>query len=363
MADINRSTWERRLVTIPAVAGAWCVLTLGAPVWMPIAVVADAVRRRPLPILRLGAYGIVYLSAEIFAIVSASVLWVASGCGLAVKSAWSQRLHSAAQARWVAWLVAAAGRVLGLRISIAGADLMPPGPVIVLCRHTSLIDTLIPATLAAERGMRVRYVLKSDLLWDPALDLFGHRLPNHFVDRSGSNTAAELRALDALAAGAGTSDAVVIFPEGTRWSPTRQERLGGRVRPADPEGGGTAPTPGLPPFRVTTAEGWRGPDPEAGGAAPPRRATMPPRTAGTAALLGGNPTADVVILMHSGLEGFTGLSDALRSLPLARPVDVELRRVPRSEVPTDREQLSEWLHREWRQGDEWVANRLDRVGP
>ena len=163
---------------------------------MPIAVVADAVRRRPLPILRLGAYGIVYLSAEIFAIVSASVLWVASGCGLAVKSAWSQRLHSAAQARWVAWLVAAAGRVLGLRISIAGADLMPPGPVIVLCRHTSLIDTLIPATLAAERGMRVRYVLKSDLLWDPALDLFGHRLPNHFVDRSGSNTAAELRALN-----------------------------------------------------------------------------------------------------------------------------------------------------------------------
>jgi 1-acyl-sn-glycerol-3-phosphate acyltransferase len=336
VADINRSTWERRLVTIPAVAGAWCVLTLGAPVWMPIAVVADAVRRRPLPILRLGAYGIVYLSAEIFAIVSASVLWVASGCGLAVKSAWSQRLHSAAQARWVAWLVAAAGRVLGLRISIAGADLMPPGPVIVLCRHTSLIDTLIPATLAAERGMRVRYVLKSDLLWDPALDLFGHRLPNHFVDRSGSNTAAELRALDALAAGAGTSDAVVIFPEGTRWSPTRQERLVERLRQSDPEAADAAST---------------------------RRATMPPRTAGTAALLGGNPTADVVILMHSGLEGFTGLSDALRSLPLARPVDVELRRVPRSEVPTDREQLSEWLHREWRQVDEWVANRLDRVGP
>ena len=31
--------------------------------------------------------------------------------------------------------------------------------------------------------LRLRYVLKRELLWDPCLDIVGQRVPNIFVDR------------------------------------------------------------------------------------------------------------------------------------------------------------------------------------
>ena len=106
--------------------------------------------------------------------------------------------------------------MLRLDLDIEGADALgtapTDGPLIVLCRHASMVDTLVPAKLLFDRGYRVRYVLKDELLWDPALDIIGHRLPNCFVDRSSTDKAAELDAIGAFAAGAGPGEALVIFP-------------------------------------------------------------------------------------------------------------------------------------------------------
>ena len=56
------------------------------------------------------------------------------------------------------------------------------GPLIVFIRHSSTIDTLIPTELITRRhGLKLRFVMKTELLADPCLDVAGHWVPNYFV--------------------------------------------------------------------------------------------------------------------------------------------------------------------------------------
>ena len=78
------------------------------------------------------------------------------------------------------------GSCSGSRSLPTAAGEIPPAPILVVSRHASLIDTLLPGRYVTQPfGIRLRYVLKSELLVDPALDIAGNRLPNVFVDRGG----------------------------------------------------------------------------------------------------------------------------------------------------------------------------------
>jgi len=288
---VRNSTWKRRSVSVPAVGVALVVLVPSLVVLVPVAAVCDLVRGRNLPTVRMLLFGVCYLAWEVVAVTTSAGLWLAAGFGKWIDRPWSIRAHRRLQERWVNSLLGLASTLLHLRLDITGTEVLAPGPVVVLCRHASVVDTLIPARLLIEAGLDVRYVLKTELVWDPALDIIGHRLPNHFVDRSGSNTAAEVAALERLARGVGSSDAVVIFPEGTRWTPAKHER---------------------------------------------------------------------VILSYTGLEGFAGPADALRMVPFAHPVKVNLRRIPRSEIPVTARERSEWLVDQWATVDAWVAENRTR---
>ncbi|HKY13391.1 MAG TPA: 1-acyl-sn-glycerol-3-phosphate acyltransferase, partial [Microthrixaceae bacterium] len=202
-----------------------------------------------------------------------------------------------------------------------------PGPVVCLERHASIVDTLIPIKVFAEHDMSCRYVMKDELLWDPAIDLIGGRLPNYFVDRSGRNTPAEVERIRSLAAGTRPDQAFVIFPEGSRFTPEKRARAVEKLRESNPELGALAD-------KLTQ--------------------TMPPRAGGSLASLGGAPEADVVILAHTGLEGLAGLKDLIRSVPFRRPVEVECWRIPRAEIPTGDPEMLEWLFETWAEVDAWV---------
>lgn len=296
---------------------------------IPVLALLDLARGRPrLPAARLAAFGVWYLAWEFAAICSAAALWVAGGFGRRLGSPASLRRHRRLQDAWVASLLRAARRFLGLRLEIEGADLLGDGPLIVLCRHASLLDTLIPARMIFDRGLGVRYVLKDELLWDPALDLIGHRLPNYFVDRDSPDPIAETAAIGGLAAGAGADDALVIFPEGTRWAPGKRERAIASLRATSPE-------------RADRA------------AANPN--TLPPRPGGTLALLDGCPDADVAVVAHTGLEGLSGPKEAMSLLPLRRPVRVSVRRIARADVPADPDGRLRWLLDQWDLVDAWVG--------
>lgn len=53
------------------------------------------------------------------------------------------------------------------QLEVEGVNALQPGPLVVLMRHASLADTLLPAVVIASHGIRLRYVLKRELLWDP----------------------------------------------------------------------------------------------------------------------------------------------------------------------------------------------------
>ena len=59
---------------------------------------------------------------------------------------------------------------------------------------------LAAALLSRPHGVRLRYVLKRELLWDPCLDIVGHRLPNAFVRRGSRDTAGDVAAVRGLMA-------------------------------------------------------------------------------------------------------------------------------------------------------------------
>ena len=325
--------FTRRLVTVPATWAITLTLVLLAPVALPVLVAVDLLRARPrLPLARGWVFGIAYGLLESAMLVVVAGLWVITGCGLALNTGWSQRLHRRLQRWWVGRLLNLLGAVLGLRFSIEGIEALRPGPVIVFGRHASLVDTLFPALALADSGMALRYVLKRELEVVPLLDVVGHRLPNYFADRSGTDTEGELAALSALATGLGPDDSVVIFPEGTRGTPEKRTRAVERLGEHHPE-------------LVEQAASLMH--------------TMPPRWGGAFALLDAAPDADVVVFVHSGLDGLRGLRTILAALPFRRPVTVELWRVPRSEIPEDRDERRRWLFDLWTRVDAWVESAVD----
>jgi len=300
----------------------WAVIQGLSPVLVPGLGLHDLVRRNRAASLRL--YGLlwVFLMAELLGVVLAGLVWLrhvlTPGRGPERFLADNYRL----QWWWGQLLLGASARLLQLRFDVEGDATAVPGPVVVLMRHTSIVDTILPLVfLGARHGLRLRYVLKTGLKLDPCLDIVGHRLPNYFVDRSGESER-EVAAVGQLAQAMGERDGVLIYPEGTRFTPAKLRRAWEKLDERDPllrqlSGGLTH--------------------------------VLPPRPGGSLALLdAGLPQgADVVIFAHRGLENLERLHDVLSGRVLGSVVSLRLWRVPAAEVPEGREDRLRWLCGQW----------------
>lgn len=184
----------RRAITFPLLLVVWAaaLLALGG---LPLALLGDLARRRRLAACRA--------LLALAALASAEVLGVLAALGLGLGApfvsrarfrGWNARLQRA----WVEGLWAGVRRLYGLRLRVEGGPVAPDAPLLVLVRHTSLIDTLLPL-LVLEPRFELRWVLKQELLWDPCLDLVGLRLPNVFVSRDGGQGEREAARVAALA--------------------------------------------------------------------------------------------------------------------------------------------------------------------
>jgi 1-acyl-sn-glycerol-3-phosphate acyltransferase len=169
------------------------------------------------------------------------------------------------------------------------------------------------------------------LINDPSLDMFGHRLPNHFVDRNAKDPAVELEQLSKLSSGMSDRDVTIIFPEGTRASPAKLASILTKIATSDP----------VRAERMGALQHL-----------------LPPRPAGSAALLAGAPGVDVVVAWHVGFDGmnnFSGILKAIERTP--RPVRFHARRIARSEIP-DGDGFTDWLDQTWLQVDRDVNELL-----
>ena len=81
---------------------------------------------------------------------------------------------------------------------------------------------------------------------------------------------------------------------------------------------------------------------------------LPPRFGGTLGLLDAAPGADVVICAHTGFEGTASLGDIWKGALVNQLIQIQFRRIPRSEIPTDREAQITWILGEWQRVGSWV---------
>jgi 1-acyl-sn-glycerol-3-phosphate acyltransferase len=324
----------RRFVTIPGFLLAWLLWLGAAPLWAPLALLVDAVRRSRGVALRSGAAIAVYLTCEAAGMTASAALWAWRRAGRIDDERWTD-LHFRLETWWGATLFGAAVRLFGLRVESKGesdgdADL-GRGPYLLLLRHASTLDTLLASALVSRpHGVRLRYVLKQELLWDPCIDVVGRRLPNAFVDRFSDDSAAEVRRVQALSQGLGPRDGILIYPEGTRFSAARRTRLLERFE-------------------------QRG-DAKMLAYARSLEFVLPPRVGGTLGLLEAAPEADVVIGVHTGFEGARSLASLWSGELVHRVIRIHFRRIPRNEVPEEPDERVAWLLDEWRRVGEWVRS-------
>ncbi len=319
----------RRLISIPAIAIAWCLwLALIGPALVLSALLDVVGRRRSWARCRaLLAVGWL-LSCELAGLLGAWALWmhrllhrdrarfVAANAGL--------------QRWWTATVFAGARRLYGLRLDLAGLDVAADGGFVLLVRHCSVLDTVLAAVFVAGPHRRLlRYVLKRELLWDPCLDVVGNRLPNVFVARAPARRDADLAAITALAAAMPPEQGLLIYPEGSRATPTKRARAMAQL-----EASGS-------PAVLERARALAH--------------VMPPRPGGVLAILAARPDLDVIVMGHTGLEGATRVSDLWRGSLIGATIRISLRRYPAASVPAAPEARLLWLFDRWLELDAWVG--------
>jgi 1-acyl-sn-glycerol-3-phosphate acyltransferase len=320
----------RRLRTIPATVAGFLLVTGLLPLLLVAMLAYDAVRalrgRGRLSAVRLLLFGWVYLAVEMVGITAMFLFWLVSGFGR------GRRLYVALtyglQGWWAAALLGAMRFLFRVGLDVEGDESITPGPIVLMMRHASLVDTLLPTVLVLRRHkIRLRYVLKRELLWDPALDLAGNVMPNYFVDRASTDGAAEVDRVRSLGVGLGESDGVLIYPEGTRFTPEKRERIIEILRQRFPQ-------------LVERAEALLG--------------VLAPRQAGVLALL--EAGTDVVVCAHVGLDGLSHVKRVWRGGLVGITVKVAFWRIPAAEIPAGEEARVDWLYAQWRRVDDWVCS-------
>jgi 1-acyl-sn-glycerol-3-phosphate acyltransferase len=325
--------WGRRALTIPGLGlatAAWLALL---PLLLAAALLGDVARGAHLAATRAVLLLGWYLLLESLGLVGAACAWLARPFARSRFADWNFRLQCA----WAGALFTGARALLGLRLDVTGTEALTPGPLLLLMRHASVADTLLPAVLVSRRtGCRLRYVMKRELLWDPCLDVVGQRLPNAFV-RRGTGDAAEQERVRVLATHLGPDEGVLLYPEGTRWTPGRRRQVIDRLaRSADPK-----------LLERAQALQW----------------LLPPRLGGVLALLEAAPGTDVVFCAHTGFEGLRSLGDLLHGALVARRIQVHFRRVPAAEIPRDRKARVDWIYARWAELDAWLEAHVGPAHP
>ena len=313
--SLSASTVRRRIVSVPSLFCLAIVLLVAIPVWLPLTIVADLVRMQfRLPATRLLAFGLCWSWLEVAGVVAAFGLWSTGQRG-------NVRAHYGLQRWWAANLLGALRATCGITLEAEGVEALQPGPVLLFARHASLADSLVSAYVVVVLAeMQPRFVLKRELLADPCLDIVGHRVPNHFLDRGANDSTPELAAVAGLVADLGPRDVGIIFPEGTRANPTKRATALTRIGERDPARAQRLAVLGH---------------------------LLPPRPSGAQAMASAAAAADVVLAWHVGFEGLDTFGGVLRALGRRfPPIRFVARRVPAAEVPRG-EGFAAWLDEQW----------------
>lgn len=304
----------RRLITIPAFVTATILVSAALPLLGILAAILSLfpATRGALPTL---GFILGYLWCETIGIVTAFAIWLRHRDDARFLEA-NFRL----QCWWASALKAIAERLFRLTFVVEGEDCLSGPAAIMLPRHASIADTIIPMVYyAIPHRIRLRYVLKRELLADPCLDIVGHRLPNYFVDRHGQDSEGARRGVADLLDNMGEREGALIYPEGTRFSEAKRLQLIERYRNSQD--------------MLVQLERWT--------------ELLPPRLGGTLALLDANPGLDLIFCAHTGFEGSSHFATLINGSWSGANIRIAFWRVPSREVPAAADGQRDFLFAQW----------------
>ncbi len=330
---ISRYTLMRRSLSISLIASAAVLLLLLSPIWIPVLWLFDLIRRRSA--LRCIGFIQFFLIMELLGLLALFAVWC-------VKPLLSAPAYLQANFRIQVWwgssLLDFTVRLFNLKIEIEGHELARQAPHVLLPRHASFADTVLACALISRPyGIRHRYALKRELLWDPCIDVAGHRLKCIFLDRNAGRGAEEARRLSAACADLDEKEGVLIYPEGTRFSVAKREMRLARISENDPS---AAPV----------IKGMRN--------------VLYPHTTGAYAAFKSAGFPDAVFLAHTGFEHSSSFVSLWRGQMQGSTIQLRFWRIPGESIPRERTAFSEWLVGEWQQMDKQLdAMREGSSGP
>jgi hypothetical protein len=317
------------------------VVTVGQAICAVVVVVVK--RRRPrwrLP--RVWAFGVVYLVGETACLLACLGLWVASGFGWRLQSERQQRWHLALLRRFLAALVAVAGFVFRFRLDVEEPSSHPqdasrmaaPRPILVLARHAGPGASFVLVHLLLSRyDRRPRVVLKEQLRLDPSFDVLLTRLGCKFIPTGAGRRDDAIDLIAETAAGLEDRDALLLYPEGGDWTPTRHRLAVAGLRKRG--------------HRAEAARAVRMPH------------VLPPKPAGTLAALNAAPHADVVVFTHTGHDELLDIVSIWNALPLRAHLRLVWWREGAWSLPDEDELREQWLLEVWSRVDAWIGEQIE----
>jgi 1-acyl-sn-glycerol-3-phosphate acyltransferase len=326
----------RRLVVAPIVLALCLFLVALFPAYLAASALAALAGDRRWRLLRITTFATVYAVYEFIGILAMLVLWLRALAGFRIRSPQIQEAHIRFMRWWLRGINRAAAALFNLRIHIEDKKAPEVGPVLVFSRHAGPGNSLmLVAEIMLAYNRRPRIVMLAKLQWDPFFDMIGNRLPNRFIQHDPARRDLYVRAIAELAEGIGEHDAFVLFPEGKDFTPKLRLRAIAHLR--------------------------KGGHLEAAEKAERMARVLPPRPGGVTAAVGAAPHADVVFVAHTVLEDVGSFRELWHRIPLDRPVFARYWRIPAEEVPSERDELIDWLFHWWGRIDTWIAQRVAMV--
>jgi 1-acyl-sn-glycerol-3-phosphate acyltransferase len=295
------------------------------------ALVAPLTQRRR--VLRFALLFALYLTLDAVLVVGCAALWARYPLASRRDPATWSRRHETLLRRSLAFLLAAARRLLGFRVVVEeppDQDRISGRPLLVLARHGGPGDSFALVEMLMSRyRRRPTIVLTERLRWDPGLDVLLSRLPACFVRRGHRD--AIIARLTELAADMQRNDAILMFPEGGNWTPSRHRRAIARLSGAG--------------HRTAAADAASNPN------------VLPPHAAGVLACLAGRSDLNVAVVAHTGLEDLVSAASIWRAVPVSEPMLVRWWYEPARALPRGAARRRDWLRFQWAIVDSWIDAR------
>ncbi len=317
---------------------AFVLVTVLLPVLLVGAAIVDLAlwlkRRKPWVAVRLTAFLWWFLFGEMRALLGLLGIWIVTGAWFGVGSRRRRVLLYRLRVHWCTSHLSGIRVLFGLRFEIEGLDEAAPGPVMVMLRHASIIDNMLPDSIVSRtHGIGLRYVIKRELQMIPTIDIGGRWVPTNFIRRGSGDAETEISQLLQLTEDLGEGEGILIYPEGTRFTPAKLKRAQEIVRERQPE---------MAPMADRLQH------------------LLPPRLGGPLALIDKAPDVDIVFCGHVGFDGFQHISDVWAGELVGSVIGVKFWRVPAAEIPGDEAGRAEWLYRNWQQMDDWIGSKIER---